>query len=378
MPAPERPQRPTIADRLTRLSYAQIAGWRDDDHALAFAAFLRSAHQIVETPPTKRHRAIDLNALVAVAHRAILSGPMTAQTARRFFEEHFEPARIDAAGFVTGYYEPELAASPVRTGQFPVPIHKRPPDLIDVDGGNRPAGWDPEIRFGRQTEDGIEPYFDRAAIEDGALAGKGLELAWLADPVDAYFVHIQGSARLRMAGGGLERIAFDGKSGHAYTSIGKLAVERGYLSVAAADKAGLETWLRQNRQDGRQLMQQNRSYIFFRQTPPAPLEQGPIGAAGIPLTAGRSLAIDRKLVTFHTPLWVDAAGIPDPDAPTGAAATHFRRLMIAQDTGSAIVGPARGDLFYGSGKEAGDRAGRVRHRAAMTLLLPKPVSGKRG
>jgi len=137
LPAPERPQRPTIADRLTRLSYAQIAGWRDDDHALAFAAFLRSAHQIVETPPTKRHRAIDLNALVAVAHRAILSGPMTAQTARRFFEEHFEPARIDAAGFVTGYYEPELAASPVRTGQFLVPIHKRPPDLIDPPAGCR-------------------------------------------------------------------------------------------------------------------------------------------------------------------------------------------------------------------------------------------------
>ncbi len=378
MPAPDRPQFPAIADGLRRLSYAQIASWRDDDHALAFAAFLRSAHRIVETPPKRRHPAIDLNALVAVAHSAIGSGAMTADSARRFFEDHFQPARIDAAGFVTGYYEPELAASPVRTGQFPIPLHKRPPDLIDVDDGDRPAGWDREIRFGRHTDAGIEPYFDRAAIEGGALEGKGLELAWLADPVDAYFVHIQGSARLRMAGGGLERIAFDGKSGHAYTSIGQLAVERGYLSAPAADKAGLENWLRQNRQDGRHLMQRNRSYIFFRKTPQLTSKQGPIGAAGIPLTAGRSLAVDRNLMTFHSPIWIDAAGIPDSDAPPGAAATHFRRLMIAQDTGSAIVGPARGDLFFGSGEEAGERAGRVRHRAAMTLLSPKPVSGPRG
>ena len=377
MPAPDRPQRQVFADGLTSLSYAQIAGWRDDDFALAFEAFMRSAHRIVETPPKQRHPAVDLNALVAVAHRAIRSGPVTADAARRFFEDHFRPARIDADGFVTGYYEPELAASPVRTGNFSVPLYRRPADLIDVDDGNRPAGWDRKFRFGRQTEAGIEPYLDRAAIEDGALAGKGLELAWLADPVEAYFVHIQGSARLRMAGGGLMRIAFDGKSGHAYTSIGKLAVERGYLSTAAADKTGLEAWLRQNLQDGRNLMHQNRSYIFFKQTPQITSEDGPMGAAGVPLTAGRSLAIDRTFMTFHTPVWVDAAGVPDPDAPPAAAATHFRRLMIAQDTGSAIVGPARGDLFFGSGEEAGARAGSVRHSAAMTLLLPKSESGQR-
>ena len=377
MPAPDKPQRLISADGLTSLSFAQIAGWRDDDHALAFAAFLRSARRIVETPPKQRHPAIDLDALVAVAQRAIGSGPVTADAARRFFEYHFRPARIDADGFVTGYYEPELAASPVRTGKFTVPLYRRPLDLIDVDDANRPAGWDRQIRFAQQTEAGIEPYFDRAAIEGGALAGKGLELAWLADPVDAYFVHIQGSARLRMAGGGLMRIAFDGKSGHAYASIGRLAVTRGYLSAAAADKAGLEAWLRQNPADGRNLMQQNRSYIFFKQTPQITSEQGPMGAAGVPLTGGRSLAVDRTLMTFHTPVWVDAAGVPDPDAPAAAVATHFRRLMIAQDTGSAIIGLARGDLFFGSGDEAGMRAGRVRQAATMTLLLPLAGSGSR-
>jgi membrane-bound lytic murein transglycosylase A len=374
--APDRPQRPVSADGLTSFSYEQIAGWRDDDHASAFEAFLRSARRIIETPPKRRHPAVDVDALVDVAHRAIEAGRVTADVARHFFEDYFRPARIDADGFVTGYYEPELTASPVRTGKFTVPLYRRPPDLIDVNDGNRPAGWDSQIRFGRHTETGIEAYLDRAAIEAGALAGKGLELAWLADPVDAYFVHIQGSARLCMAGGGLMRLAFDGKSGHDYTSIGKLAIECGYLSAAAADKAGLDAWLRQNPRDGRDLMQQNRSYIFFKQTPQITPEEGPIGAAGIPLTAGRSLAVDRTLMMFHTPVWVDATGIPDPDAPPAAVATHFRRLMIAQDTGSAIVGPARGDLFFGSGDEAGACAGRVRHNAAMTLLLPRSNPGQ--
>jgi membrane-bound lytic murein transglycosylase A len=377
LPAPDRPQRPVSPDGLTALSYEQIAGWRDDDHASAFAAFLRSAHRILDSPPKRRHPAVNLDALVGVAHRATGSGPVTADTARRFFEDNFRPARIDAQGFVTAYYEPELAASPVRTGKFTVPIYRRPPDLIDVDDGNRPAGWDRKTRFGRLAEAGIVAYFDRAAIEGGALAGKGLELAWLADPVDAYFVHIQGSARLRMAGGGLMRVAFDGKSGHAYTSIGRLAVERGYLSAAAADKAGLEAWLRQNPQDGRDLMRHNRSYIFFRQTPQISPEEGPMGAAGVALTGGRSLAVDRTLMTFHTPVWVDADAVPDPDAPADAVATRFRRLMIAQDTGSAIIGPARGDLFFGSGDDAGTRAGRVRHRAEMTLLLPVAEAGER-
>ncbi|HSG94544.1 MAG TPA: MltA domain-containing protein, partial [Afifellaceae bacterium] len=281
------------------------------------------------------------------------------------------------SGFVTGYYEPELAARPVRTGKFTVPLYCRPPDLVDVDDGNRPAGWDQQIRFARRTDAGIEPCFDRAAIEGGALAGKGLELAWLADPIAAYFIHIQGSARLRMPRGGLMRIAFDGKSGHPYTSIGRLAVERGYLTAAAADKAGLEAWLRQNPEAGRRLMHQNRSYIFFRQTPQVTSEEGPLGAAGVPLTGGRSLAVDKNLMTFHTAVWVDANGVPDPDVPLSAAATQFRRLMIAQDTGSAIVGAARGDLFFGSGEKAGAQAGRVRHVATMTLLLPKPEYGSR-
>jgi membrane-bound lytic murein transglycosylase A len=222
------------------------------------------------------------------------------------------------------------------------------------------------MRFARRTASGFVPFFDRLAIESGALAGRGLELAWLADPVDAFFVHVQGSARLRLTDGGTLRVSFDGKSGHPYTSIGRLAVERGLLSRDEADKDGLEAWLKRNREAGLALMRENRSYIFFRATSQAE-DEGPIGAAGVPLSPGRSLAVDRTLHTFHTPIWVDAPGVHDG---SGGDAT-FRRLMIAQDTGSAILGPARGDIFFGSGDRAGSMAGRVRHRAEMILLLPQ-------
>jgi membrane-bound lytic murein transglycosylase A len=224
------------------------------------------------------------------------------------------------------------------------------------------------MRFGRRGPEGIEAYPDRAAIEAGGLAGQGLEIAWLADPVDAYFVHVQGSARLRMTDGRLMRLTFDGKSGQPYTSIGRLAVERGWLKPESADKAGLEAWLKANREGGRALMRENRSFIFFRETPELSPSEGPVGAAGVPLSSGRSLAVDRSLWTFHLPVWV-AAELDDPERP----GRPFRRLMVAQDTGSAIVGPARGDLFIGSGDRAGTVAGRIRHAARMIALVPRPA-----
>jgi membrane-bound lytic murein transglycosylase A len=225
------------------------------------------------------------------------------------------------------------------------------------------------MRFARRRRNRLEPFFDRGAIEDGALAGRGLELAFVADPVDAFFVHVQGSARLRLVEGAdcgkTLRIGFDGKSGQAYTSIGRLAVERGILSRDQADRDGLMAWMRSHPEEGQALMRENRSFIFFRETAVAPHE-GPPGASGVPLTPFRSLAVDRTLHTFHTPVFVDTADLPDPEGPGRA----FRRLMFAHDTGSAIVGPARGDIFFGAGDEAGSRAGRVRHAATMFVLVP--------
>lgn len=351
---------------LAPIDFSDIEAWRDDDHAAALAAFIVGARKIAALPPKTRALGIDGAALQEIAGNALaMASPQDKDAARRFFECRFAPHRIVTAGFVTGYFEPELEASRTRGPRFSVPLYRRPGDLVDVDDANRPPGFDPEIRFARATPRGIALYPDRAAIETGALAGQGLEIAFVESPVDAFFIHVQGSARLKLAEGGTLRIAFAAKSGHPYTSIGRLAVERGLLKRERADKDGLEAWLKQNPEAGRALMRENRSFIFFRETE-LDEDDGPLGAAGVPLTPLRSLAVDRTLHTFHTPVWVDA---PELAAPRGDA--PFRRLMIAQDTGSAIVGPARGDIFFGSGAEAGSRAGRVRHKAAMVALVPK-------
>jgi membrane-bound lytic murein transglycosylase A len=326
--------------------FAEIAGWAEDDHLAAFAAFRAGAECIAERPPKQRALGISGEAVQRAARLALPSEVASPAAARKFFESCFRPFRIAAAGFVTGYYEPEAVASRTRTAAFSVPLYRRPPELTEPDPS-------------------AATFFDRAAIEDGALAGRGLELAWLADPVDAFFIHVQGAARLRLTDGTTLRIAFAGKSGHPYTSIGRLAVERGLLTRDAAHKEGLEAWLKAHREAGRALMRENRSYIFFRETALSE-EQGPIGAAGVPLAPGRSLAVDRMLHTFHTPLWVIVPELADPEH----AGRPFRRLMVAHDTGSAIVGPARGDIFLGSGDQAGRLAGRVRHQAEMVALLP--------
>ncbi len=350
---------------LRATAFSEIAGWRDDAHAAALAAFRASAQAIAETPPKTRQLGIDGRALQNAARAALAFKPRRGQGARQFFESHFIPHRIEADGFVTGYYEPEVAARLAPTERFKVPIYSRPDDLVEISLEERPSGWDPDLRFGRRTRGGVAPYYDRAAIEDGALRERGLELAWLEDQVDAFFIHVQGAARLRLAGGGTMRIGFDGKSGHAYTSIGRLAVERGILTREAADKDGLEAWLKAHPEEARALMHENRSFIFFRETGQGESE-GPLGAAGVPLTPGRSLAVDRTLHTFHTPVWVNVPGLADDKRPRRS----FRRLMVAQDTGSAILGAARGDIFVGCGHAAGSAAGRIRHAATMILLVP--------
>jgi len=353
---------------LAPIAFSDIAGWRDDDHAAAFAAFLISAQKMIDALPKTRALGIDGEALRVAANSALEIAASDRDTARKFFERHFVPHRIKASGFVTGYFEPEVEASRTRSARFSVPLYRRPPDLVDVDEKNRPPDMDADIRFARRTPRGIELYPDRAAIEAGALEGQGLEIAYVESFVDAFFIHVQGSARLRLQEGGTLRIAFAAKSGHAYASIGKLAVERKLLPLEKADKDGLEAWLKANPESGRALMHENRSFIFFRETALAESD-GPLGAAGVPLAALRSLAIDRTLHTFHTPIWVEAAELAMPDS-----AAPFRRLMIAQDTGSAIVGPARGDIFFGSGAAAGSAAGKVRHKAAMIALVPRAMA----
>ncbi len=300
------------------------------------------------------------------------------ESARRFFETQFVPVRIQNPdkGFVTGYYEPEIEGSRERQEEFGVPLYKQPPDLVKIVPAN-PVGSVPEgYAFARKTGEGYEEYHDRAAIEDGALKNRGLELVYLKSKVEAFFVHIQGSARIKLTDGSLMRVSFAGKSGHPYTAIGKFLIADGLIEREAMTADALRIWLDDNGSAADALMRKNQSFIFFKEVTGISQTCGPVAAAGVSLTAGRSLAVDRLLHTFSTPIWV-SSDLSDIEAEHSDATRNggFDRLMIAQDTGSAIVGPARGDIFVGTGKAAATIAGRIKHPATFTLLVPKNLSG---
>lgn len=353
-------------------SFDDLPGWGDDDHLQAFVAFRRSAVHVLTRPYRSGSLGVDFSAFAAACDEARTISLPNRNAARAFFERHFIPARIDAenggSGLVTGFYEPQVDASPVRTQQFTVPLLSRPADLIDIDDANRPPGMDPYLAFARA--DGPAEYYDRGAIERGALAGKGLEIAWLADKVDAFFIHVQGAARLKMTDGRLRRITYAAKSGQRFTGPGKILSETGEIPLEKVTMQSIRAWFKAHPDRIDEILWQNRSFIFFREAAVDDATLGPIAAAKVPLTPGRSVAVDRLLHTFGTPFYIDAPSLMAFDAKP------FRHLMIAQDTGSAITGPARGDLFAGSGDAAGEIAGVVRNAADFYALLPRPlVSG---
>ena len=353
------------ATQLIPLNFSDLAGWPDDDHADGFAAFRRSAAESAWHPPKARGLGIDAGALAAVLARAAgLTGTLPAGEARAFFETMFRPREVvppAGRGFFTGYYEPEVAGSRMRTDAFTVPLHAVPDDLVEFDPAEAPPGLDPALRFARRTADGLAEHADRGAIMAGALDGRGLELVWLADPVDAFFIHIQGAARIRLADGTTLRLTYAAKTGHPYTPIGRVLIGRGALQPGTATMPAIRAWLADHPQDAAAVMAANRSYIFFREAPATDPALGPVAAAKVPLTPGRSLAVDRLLHSFHLPVWVETT------LPGGAS---FSRLMIAQDTGSAIVGPARGDIFFGSGEAAGAIAGAMSAPGRFVVLDP--------
>lgn len=350
---------------LTPLAFEDLPGWAADDHAASFSAFRRGAAALDSHPPKPRLLGTDPVALTELLRLAgKLPEDLPQHAARDFFERHFLPANVvpvDGSGFFTGYYEPEVSASRTRTSIFTVPLLAPPADLVEIEAGSQP-GLPADFRFARRTNAGFEEHPDRGAIMAGALNEEALAIAWLADPVDAFFIHIQGAARLRVADGSLIRVTYAAKSGHPYTPIGRVLIERGALPHGGATMPAIRRWLAENPDHAPEILATNRSYIFFREAPVSDPLLGPIAAAKVPLTAGRSLAVDRLLHTFHAPVWVET---------TLADGTPLQRLMIAQDTGSAIVGPARGDIFFGSGDEAGEKAGGLAFPGRFVMLLPK-------
>ena len=351
-------------------SFDDLPGWGGDDHLPAFEAFRRSAFHALVKPYRSGALGVDFGAFAAAYAEARGVSPANRSDARAFFQRHFVPMLVRAetgAGLVTGFYEPQVEASPVRTERFVVPLMSRPADLVDVDDANRPPGMDSYLAFARRAPSGLTEYFDRGAIERGALAGQGLEIAWLADKVDAFFIHVQGAARLKMTDGRLSRVTYAAKSGQRFTGPGKTLSELGEIPLEKVTMQSIRAWFKAHPDRIDEILWQNRSYIFFREAAVDDASLGPIAAAKVPLTPGRSVAVDRLLHTFGTPFYIDAPTL------TAFEEKPFRRLMIAQDTGSAITGPARGDLFAGSGDAAGEIAGVVRNAADFYALVPRPL-----
>jgi membrane-bound lytic murein transglycosylase A len=334
--------------------FETLEGWAEDDQAAAFAAFVRSCHADPELPHARAAAAL---------------GPgVSSAVARAFFEDRFQPhviAESSDPGFVTGYYEPEIEGSYARGGPFQVPVYRRPDDLITVAPDTERARFNDRITGLRQTAAGLVPYYTRHEIWAGALAGHGLELLYLKDEVELFYMQVQGSGLVRLSEGGTVRLSYDGKNGHPYTSIGKLLAERGAIAPGAMSMAAVKAWLRADQARGRALMEENRSYVFFRVLDAEEERDGPRGAQGVSLTPARSLAVDTAYHRLGLPIFVTADGLMTEDGHP------FRRLMIAQDVGSAIRGPERGDIFWGTGEEAGAIAGSTRHRARFCVLLPK-------
>lgn len=364
----------TLSPLFRRVSFDDVPGWAADDHLPAFDAFRRSAFQSLKRPYKSGSLGIGFDAFKTAYGVARTADIADSVEARGFFERFFAPALIIAEtgrGFVTGFYEPEVEASPGRTDRFSVPLLSRPVDLVDIDDGNRPPGMDPYLAFGRRLPDGsLAEYSDRGEIERGALAGQDLEIAWLAEPVDAFFIHVQGAARLNMTDGTVRRVTYAAKSGQRFSGPGRILADLGEIPLERVTMQSIRAWFRAHPERVNEILWQNRSYIFFRDAAVDDAALGPVAAAKVPLTPGRSVAVDRLLHTFGTPFFIDAPKL------TAFGGEPFRRLMIAQDTGSAIVGPARGDLFAGSGDAAGEIAGVVRADADFYALVPRALFGE--
>jgi membrane-bound lytic murein transglycosylase A len=341
------PHPPSAKLTLEPVGFASLPGWEADRQAAALAAFLQSCRRILALPPGQ---SMGPNAVAGLAsdwqgpcREAAELPPGEDRPARDFFETAFRAYRLGDAGasqgFFTGYYMPRVAGSRLAAPGYPVPLYRRPPEL---------------------EEDASVPYYTRKDIDGGALAGRGLELVWLASPVDAFFIQVQGSAEVALPDGVSMRVGVAGTNGRSYVAIGRILAARGEIAPAELSLQSVRAWLIAHPRDARSLMEENPRYVFFRELP----GPDPLGSEGVPLTAGRSLAVDPGFLPFGAPIYVDTV------EASGAA---LRRLMLAQDSGGAIKGPLRADIYWGAGGEAEARAGAMKSPGRLFLLLPREL-----
>lgn len=350
------------------LSFQELQYYEQDRHLLAFNAFRASCRRIADGRPVLRPAADPEADLRTVSLSALSSAVETDGQARSWFEAFFRPYRVrprhSKAAFLTGYYEPEVEGSLKPSSAYSAPVLARPVDLV-----NQPIRVSGEtLMAARRAPDGtLAPYPTRAEIQADRTAYS--PVIWLRDAIEVFMVQVQGSARVKLPDGRVLRLVYAGRNGRPYTSIGRILVQEGHVPLAELTLDRLKEWVRGAGQAtgeaGRLLMERNESYVFFEARPCVDAAVGPIGGEGVNLTTGRSLAIDRTIWPYGLPVWISGA-FADEEGRSG-----FHRLMTAQDTGSAILGPGRGDIFFGSGETAGRRAAMVRHSADFVVFLPK-------
>lgn len=376
-PSPSHEGPKLVETRFTPTAFADLTFWAEDEHGAALAAFRRSCDRILSRSAGE--------ALDAKTGSAGLYGNVgdwqpacraaaSASNPRAFFEQNFVPLAIEGPdgrdGLFTGYFEPEIEASLTRTGPYQTPLLSKPADLQKINLGDFDPALSGQSIRGRYNQGRFEPYPDRAAINRGALSHERLAVAWVKDPVDAFFTHIQGSARLRLPDGTIQRVGFAEKNGRPYTAIGKILIERGELTREEVSMQSIRNWLVANPAERDALLEANKSYIFFNRSSVSDPSLGPVGAGGVPLTAHRSLAVDRSIHALGAPFWLKSQ-LPGDRTASG-------RLMVAQDTGSAILGAVRGDYFWGSGMAAGERAGVMKSSGQLFVLVPPHLAQKSG
>ncbi|MEP7276691.1 MAG: MltA domain-containing protein [Betaproteobacteria bacterium] len=361
-PAPESPRA-----TFTPVPYSTLPGWADDDLAATWPAIVVGCRTLVANARTRATWERPCAAAERVDGR-------DRRAVRAYYEGYFSPYRIEAAdgrdtGLVTGYYEPQLRGSRTPTAAFTVPLYAVPDDLLTVDLSLLfPELKDKRVR-GRVDGKRVVPYWPRADIERGKAPLAGKALAYVAEPVDAFFLQIQGSGRIRLPDGAALRLGYADQNGHAFRSVARVLIERGELTLERASKQSIEAWGRANPDKLPALLDENPSYVFFREVAaPAPgsLEaqiDGPIGSLGVPLLAQRTIAVDPRAVPLGAPVFL-ATTLPLSVQP-------LNRLTLAQDTGGAIRGAVRADFFWGFGDDAGREAGRMRQDGRMWLLWPK-------
>jgi membrane-bound lytic murein transglycosylase A len=375
-PAPQPP-----SDKLVwqPASFAALDRWRQSDLRTALGAFAATCAKLVQRKDDDSFGGSVGYGYVRdwkpACTASLASGDLTADAVRGFFERWFTPAMAtnDGAeiGLFTGYYEPELSGSRKRHGRYQTPLLAKPADLVMVDLGAFRDNLKGERIAGRIEGGRLVPYAKRGEIVAGALGSRAEPLVYVDDPVGAFFLQVQGSGRVKFADGSVMRVGYDGQNGHPYTAIGRVLVARGAIAKEQLSMQSIRAWLRANPADARALMNENASYVFFKELPSADPHQGAPGAAGVPLTPQASLAVDARFHGLGAPMWVEA---PVPAIDAAKPDVDFRRLLIAQDTGGAIRGPVRGDVYWGSGTAAESVAGRMAHRGKLFVLLPKPVA----